>query len=330
MAETEPDTLNQVQDGTANGANVVKQDEEFWLDDSGLLVIIAGGVRFRVLRSVLIKHSTAFADAFTFPQPAEGSHCEDGCLMVELPESAADVRHMLRGLMPHSFLPSAPTYEMVSSCVRMGHKYGIDRLSEQGLAFLQEHFTTDFDEWYSSGFVPANFALKHAIGVVNLARLTETDSLLPTALLACRMLDDEAILGFKDEDGAMVRLRPDDLLRIWKAKDLLYPEINAMVRSALGPIHVPDCWVGDRCIRAAETVLLQYFGLTPTLAVPTHPFFPYEEFKESFLRDPLCDTCDERRRTHLMDEQRKLWMRLPVIFDITVQDWPVWQDDETS
>ncbi|RPD58552.1 hypothetical protein L226DRAFT_147711 [Lentinus tigrinus ALCF2SS1-7] len=330
MAEpTEPNTLNQVPLIVEAETNEGQQDKDFWLQD-GLLILVAGNVKFRVFRTLLIKHSPLFSDLVSLPQPAQTSY-EDGLPVVELFEKPAHVRHILRALMPDDFLPTplgSPTYEMLASFIRMGHKYQFDKLGSQSLTFLKEHFTDDFDRWMNSEFVPPAFEIKHAIGVVNLARFAGQgyESILPTAFLVCCMVPGKDLVkGFTDNDGTAVTLCPDDLGRVMEARHRLDQEISRIVLRAFEPFGTVYCFSEEGCKNAVSCVLHENVATSSPLLVPDHVFSHWEDYRAAFLNVPehtLCNGCDDERRQRFYDGQWDLWKRLPKIFDISVPDWP--------
>ncbi|PIL26566.1 hypothetical protein GSI_12324 [Ganoderma sinense ZZ0214-1] len=70
-----------------------------------------------------------------------------------------------------------------------------------------------FDVWRKQTKGPPGFTARHAIGVVNLARLTGEDTLLPVALLTCCGLNEAIVRGCKreDEDCTREQLSLDDI-----------------------------------------------------------------------------------------------------------------------
>lgn len=71
----------------------VVRSQELWFDD-GNTVLQAENTQFKVHRGVLSKHSPIFADLFRVPQPTN-EPTVDGCPVVQLPDSADDVTHIL-------------------------------------------------------------------------------------------------------------------------------------------------------------------------------------------------------------------------------------------
>ena len=80
-------------------------DKEFWYED-GSIILIASDVAFKAYRGPLIHHSPVFKDMLSMPQPpsssTEPSACQVELPVVPLTESASDLRHVLRLLMPSS------------------------------------------------------------------------------------------------------------------------------------------------------------------------------------------------------------------------------------
>lgn len=67
-----------------------------WFTD-GNVILEAEETQFRVHRGVLAMHSTVFKDMFEMPQPSEGL-TEEGCPVVHLSDTAADVEHLLNAV----------------------------------------------------------------------------------------------------------------------------------------------------------------------------------------------------------------------------------------
>lgn len=146
--------------------------------------------------------------------------------------------------------PPAYTYHELSAYIRLGHKYQIDALMDEALAYLKAHFSTKLSSWSALDYVPEPFDEAVAIGVVNIARLFGCTSMLPTAFLACCNFLDA--LGFKREDGTLEELSDDDLVRCSDAKGVLTRQLNtALVRA---------CGTGER---SASTPCERYFDCIP-------------------------------------------------------------------
>ena len=72
----------------------------------------------------------------------------------------------------------------------MAHKYAVQDVLDHALSRLQKYYTNDLAAWRDAAtrarYIQVNDA--QAFGVIELARLTNTPSLLPTAFLTCTTL----------------------------------------------------------------------------------------------------------------------------------------------
>lgn len=86
-------------------ASLRKRDQEFWYGD-GNVILLAGNVEFRVYQGLLAEKSFVFRDMLSLPQPPVPSTstaplADASCqATVHLSDSAEDIRHMLRVIMP--------------------------------------------------------------------------------------------------------------------------------------------------------------------------------------------------------------------------------------
>ncbi|KAI0753671.1 hypothetical protein C8Q74DRAFT_1373636 [Fomes fomentarius] len=317
-------------DGTPNEQDrdvTIKADEEFWLED-GTVVLMARNVQFKVYRGILSAHSLVFADMFSFPQPtAPSSENVDGCPVVHLVDSPEDLRHVLRAMIPrngfvhvNSNSPPAYTYHELSAYIRLGHKYQIDALMDEALAYLKAHFSTKLSSWSALDYVPEPFDEVEAIGVVNIARLVGCTSMLPTAFLACCNFLDA--LGFKTEHGTFEKLSDDDLVRCTDAKRVLTRQLNTALLRACGICEHP----GTQCERGMREVLRLYTENSDRWPL-FDPFLDcnvYLRLNDTFgsrRSCVMCSTCQEQIKSRLVEEQRAIWKRLPEIFKVEVEGW---------
>ncbi|KAJ7718954.1 hypothetical protein DFH07DRAFT_898908 [Mycena maculata] len=104
--------------------------EELWFTDSGLIVRAENSL-FRVSGAILAARSPVFKDMLSFPQPPD-AEILDGCPVVRLPDSAADVTCFFRAIFNSSFFETYPTETdliTVVSILRLSNKYAVDYLT---------------------------------------------------------------------------------------------------------------------------------------------------------------------------------------------------------
>ena len=69
---------------------------DIWFED-GNVILVAGGVAFKVHRGQLERHSEIFRDLFSLPQPADRPTYQ-GFPTVQLYDSPSDITFLLRAL----------------------------------------------------------------------------------------------------------------------------------------------------------------------------------------------------------------------------------------
>lgn len=75
-----------------------KRDTDLWFQD-GSVVLCADDTLFRVYSGILAQASPVFEDMFACPQPAlEEDEMYDGCPLVQMPDSAQDLKPFLRAV----------------------------------------------------------------------------------------------------------------------------------------------------------------------------------------------------------------------------------------
>ena len=344
------------------------RDEEFWFKD-GTVTLVAGNTEFKVYKGILETHSPVFADMFSLPQPRNSAivtrHSEavsNTSDVVHLDDSPEDLRHILRALMPNTsaryvfplvhtigrsiltfsiraddrFLcpepsdeRSAPSFYQVSAYARIGHKYQMDHLVDQSIAYLKSVFTNDLDKWRKRVRVEVWGCVHRlpwnepaaAIAAVNISRLVGCPSILPTALLVCCSLNARLIQGFKREDGTRETLNKDDFTRCFLARPKLVKESVAIVLSTLARVKDNLPFSHSKCHTAGEDLLNTI--QSEELITALDPFWSWYSCISDFrdYRD-ICASCQSFLEQQFQKDQAGSWSDLPEIFDIEVTGWP--------
>nr|VWP02333.1 Phospholipid-transporting ATPase (EC [Ganoderma boninense] len=273
----------------------LRRDGEFWIED-GNLILVAKDVAFRVYRGLLAEQSTVLAE-----------------MAATASEDFDDEDH---------------SPDELSSLVRLSHKYGIHDVEEQALDLLRERYADDFDEWCSSypEFIarPISRPRTHCIGVVNIARLTNTPSLLPATLYTCTLLGATVMNGWEREDGCVEYLSTDDLKRCFDARERLCQE-RAMVLCKIFDNRLSQrCDTADTCgAELKHKVLLIMADGLPRLmgCAALDSGVAKDIHTNSGIFASICLICRMELQCRDKQARKEVWDKLPDIFGISVPGW---------
>ena len=149
------------------------------------------------------------------------------------------------------------TCDELSALARLSHKYRIRDVEEQALELLRDRYTDDFDKWrFGVGKRSAASTKSDCIGVVNVARLTDTPSLLPAALYSCCLLGGPLLDGWTREDGCVEYLSNDDLKRCLVAQERLCKEAAGIMCEVLEVRPSTRCSDSLGCCAALKDIAL--------------------------------------------------------------------------
>ncbi|EJF60295.1 hypothetical protein BD309DRAFT_933146 [Dichomitus squalens] len=186
----------------------VLRDHEFWFKD-GNIVLVAEKTAFCLYIGLLSAQSPVFQNLFSATK-LNAEEYIDGIPVVRVFDSPHDWRHFLRALIPKDELFDC--FPSISATIRLSHKYQVDCVKSEALLALQGLYPSDFESWLE---IDTEVSQEwNACGqAVNLARLTETSSILPAALYYCSTLGGAVAKGYRREDGTIAYLSQDDLVR---------------------------------------------------------------------------------------------------------------------
>ncbi|KAI1795381.1 hypothetical protein LXA43DRAFT_882046 [Ganoderma leucocontextum] len=248
------------------------RDEELWFED-GTVALVAGNVEFCFYKDLLEDQSPVFRDMFASPQPSTPPGEPSECARVHLSDSAEDVRELLRMLLPDKqarlYSWRRLTFDALSACIRLGHKYQLDHIVDEAMTFVRKAYPKDFASYLERSTLHP----EQAIGVVNLARLIGADDVLPLAIVDCCALSGtDLIQGLVRADGTREVLSSHDLALCFDAKGSLIRENARRLRRVTEFKPSREC-DGRGCV--AEVALATppdehdwCMGLTPRVLVP--------------------------------------------------------------
>ncbi|TFK85598.1 hypothetical protein K466DRAFT_664389 [Polyporus arcularius HHB13444] len=297
----------------------LKRDDEFWYED-GTVILVARDVEFRVFKGILADHSPVFRDMFSLPQPPEAAMAPYP--VVHVTDTPEDLRHLLRACIPknHSspFVPNNPSFDVISASIRLGHKYQISQLVEHSVDYLKMYYTDDYHLFLQRGrpYWPPSFKAEHAIGVINLARLTGEHSLLPVAYLICCTLGKDNLRGFQREDGSWEQLPLDDVVLCFEARGNLVARRTAATLYVFVTKDNGGCTTPHKCQQTLYDFLNK---LTVVELSNPDPFDSVLQVHKGELQESLCRECWLLLDNYDIEQRDFIWDELPSFFGLDAE-----------
>ncbi|KAI0355244.1 hypothetical protein OH77DRAFT_1521273 [Trametes cingulata] len=323
------------------------EDQDVWFHDGDVILDARAdgtSLAFRVYRDVLERDSKVFADilAQSLPRSRRTADC---CPIVDIQEDPSDIKTLLLVLFCgndfyHDYDAPIPVdFAQLSALIRMGHKYAIQDILEDALARLKKHYPSDFYSWEDvmtrTSYVKS--AAANAPKVVALSRLTNTPSLLPSALLDCcstTTLADTVLGEGAAEDSPcshsdmLSQLEHEDLGRVITGKAELTHARALRMLALLRSVPCEFCNRPERCALAVQRTLQEFeLGELKEATRGQHLFSPLHEwFWEGAENGGLCGPCDATSMQLDNTMRVEAWCMLPKVFDVRVDGWPeTWQ-----
>ncbi|KAH9885127.1 hypothetical protein C8Q73DRAFT_784849 [Cubamyces lactineus] len=243
-----------------------KRDGGVWFPTGNIILVAGRQVAFRVYQGILARRSEVFRGLFELPPPPD-SEKMDGCPVVHLPDDPQDLKHFLRVIYCRrnyfyaldAVIPTA--FPILSALIRMSHKYGVQDLYDTALSRLKKFYTSDFETWRDvegrKHYVQTSPA--DALNVIEIARITDNPSLIPSAYLMCCSLD--TIVRKKRTHDQMLEaplvseLSSWDLQRVFTGKARLAQRRAAGILAIMQAAPCKDCDKADRCSMATLRTL---------------------------------------------------------------------------
>nr|VWP01110.1 Uncharacterized protein [Ganoderma boninense] len=157
---------------------------------------------------------------------------------------------------------------------------------------------TDFDTWESDR-VAVVWKSRHAVAVVNLARLVDRPSLLPIALYECALLGGSVFKGPRRGGELVEHLDQGDIVRCIEGR-------NKLAAKAVAPIADVFTMLEDSvgCDDASDPDVLKGWGST---------------IKDWAKDLRLCGSCEKAALDRDTAARKRVWEELPGIFGIEVE-----------
>ncbi|KAI0697102.1 hypothetical protein C8T65DRAFT_662770 [Cerioporus squamosus] len=297
-------------DISASSQHAMVKDDQVWLSD-GNIVVIAEHVAFRVHKSILAQHSQVFRDILSIPS-SHTPDVVDGCEVVHVSDNAEDMRHLL----------------LVLCCGRNYYyhfdeiiPYDVPGVLDPALARLKKYYPITLEAWRDTGnrarYVTSTDPCD-AIIAVQLARLTDTSSILPAAFLECCDLTRSLYPETHPRGGSLVLsdLPPRDHAIVISGQLMITKAAAGALMKLFLVVPASGCTSRGRCRRASVSNSAQDFlhfsagaGLRTGL-----------EMRAAGVLSTICETC-RNALVKPLDGDRFIWRLLPTFFGVSVDGW---------
>ena len=153
-----------------------------------------------------------------------------------------------------------------------------------------------------------------AVAAVNIARLTETPSMLPFALYQVCALEERVLDGYTRRDGCVEHLTPDDLRLCLSARRELAKQMAFSIQDVLAnPSN--GCKRTAQCESALDNI--RYDVQVDSLG-GCNIFDAYAGAVENLPTGfDLCEVCTNQVLQREEAERRRVWEMLPGMFGMT-------------
>ncbi|TCD61649.1 hypothetical protein EIP91_008137 [Steccherinum ochraceum] len=293
--------------------NEPKKHADLWFDD-GNIVLVAGDTAFRVYRGVLAKRSEMFHDLFSLPQP-EGGEAMDGCSVLRLQESAADMERFLTVLFDGCKMWKEDKYTSwpyTHTIIQMSNKYQIDDLRLEAIDRLKERFPGDIDDWDKLYDRDTNILgkMSDAVSMANAAVLLELPKIHHRALYECCQLSTEKlVLGVVNSDDVRESLSAQDISRCVEARRTLAKVQRKFLSertSGTPSSHKDD----GKCVSARRKLVEAAKEVSDDIEYD--PLVPDADFER--ILEKMCTACAKFYRRKDTKLRQEILDGLPLIF----------------
>ncbi|KAJ6630402.1 hypothetical protein B0H10DRAFT_1939161 [Mycena sp. CBHHK59/15] len=297
--------------------------EDLWFDD-GSLVIQAEQSLFRVYRAVLALRSPVFKDMLSFPQPPDAELIE-GCPVVHLPDTAADVTVFLKAIFDSGFFepyPAQTEFSIVAGNLRLSNKYQVDYLRRRALVHLSSAFHTtltsydarDSESSPTPSFPVSDLTAYDHIVVIELAREVEALWLLPYGFYILAASFDEELVNRTLYDGINMLLSEADAKSFIRGSHRQNDDATGKVLRFLHfPPRIQGCTGAHNCaISRLDVLEVMRVDRTENHSIPLD-IWNSDDWE---LLSDLCGTClISLTRTH-QEARQEFWDQLPEMYGL--------------
>ena len=227
-------------------------------------------------------------------------------------------------------------FSELHATVHLAHKYQCPDVEAHALSALKRYYAPTFHTYnrYSSMasalFTPQGSAV---IAAVNIARLTNTLSMLPFALYEiCSTVPSRMVDGYERRDGSIEHLSPQDLQMCIGARSELAWILAGLVSRVFTLVPSALCKRARLCAATRRKILVEAETNARGRCDALESF--HDSIEDWAGKFRLCKLCRKEMLARAVEERKTVWEKLPGLFGLTVSDvgcaFVNWDDSEES
>ena len=223
-------------------------------------------------------------------------------------------------------------FAVVAALVRLSHKYQVDDVRDAYLARMKSCFCTDVKTWdavvRNHGSRVMKYRDKDAIAAANIAHLTGEETMLPSALFMCCLLDTRFLLDTPPTlDGTDGCLSAEETIKCINARASLLQNLIGIAIELSDHVLTASVRRIPHFTDGCRTVLLslrhQVLYLSPTVLLRDALSSKESTIRSLQIDGQLCESCADCYCEAEERYLRSFWARLPQVLGInTPEDWP--------
>ena len=163
----------------------------------------------------------------------------------------------------------------------------------------------------------------HSIGVVNLARLTNNLSMLPTALMDCCTLGAEIVNGLVREDGSRETLAAEDLGRCFVGRTKMVQASVRIAHQMFRQTVAVGCHKALSCQRVLQRLLNGLGNARDDVISYVDWYASWMVYMDGREEErELCIRCYNMLKGERPKRlQKEVWLNLPAMMGVSVEGW---------
>ncbi|KAF5340604.1 hypothetical protein D9611_007347 [Ephemerocybe angulata] len=314
----DPEVEEQREDLQMDAPSTITRSD-IWFRD-GNMILQTEGTQFKVHQGFLEKHSSVFADMFSFPQPeGDEESIVEGCHVVQIYDAPEDIELLLLALYDqHHHTQEHIPFKAVSAMIRMGKKYGIQHLRDEGAQLLANEFPKTLEEFDKTSLetwtsiVPDDGLLPK---IIALAHQCDMPTILPAAYFRSLRNMDTLLYGDLLSDGTgRSETVPDRVLRACLAGN------EQIIAGLQWTYHCLD--EAYMCMVCLDIVKEVNGALWDGRPKAYRALCTWKQLTRQFGElNKLCSECLASSQKEFDSQRKETWEKLPSYFGL-----PEWKD----